>query len=135
MSLHVEPITHFIDQQQVRKYADAARDHNPIHLDEDFAETTPYGRTIAHGMLVLALVSEAMAASHGRRWANGGTLNVRWRGAALPPVRITASATLKEIERGEDGDIATYDVRCEDAGGTLLLNGTATVPVVPDDLD
>lgn len=135
MNLHVDPVTHFVDAHQVRLYADAARDHNLIHIDERFAATTSYGRPIAHGMMVLALVSEAMAATHGRRWANGGTLKVRWRSAAMPPVRITASAVLKGIESGPEGDIATYDVRCEDASGEVLLTGTTTVPVVPDALD
>ena len=54
----LQPVERRITQEQLVRYADASGDHNPLHLDEEFARGTPYGRTIAHGMLVLALVSE-----------------------------------------------------------------------------
>lgn len=121
----VPPVTRLIDQSRVDRYADAADDRNPIHLDPDFAAGTEFGRPIAHGMLVLALVSEAMGAVFGERWAAGGTLKVRWRAPAFPPLTVTASAT----PRGVTDGVAMYDVRCEDADGTLLLTGTASAPL------
>ncbi|MFJ4655108.1 SDR family NAD(P)-dependent oxidoreductase [Nocardia sp. NPDC088792] len=36
-------------------YSDAVGDRNPLHVDEDFARRSPYGRPIAHGALVLTL--------------------------------------------------------------------------------
>jgi 3-hydroxybutyryl-CoA dehydratase len=47
----LEQIDRTITQEQVQAYADAAGDHNPIHLDAEFAAKTPFGRRIAHGML------------------------------------------------------------------------------------
>lgn len=44
-----------VTQEDVERFADLTRDHNPVHLDPAFAATTPYGRTIAHGMLTLSL--------------------------------------------------------------------------------
>lgn len=120
----VAPVTRLIDQARVLAYADAARDPNPLHTDAEYAKTTPFGRPIAHGMLVLALVSEAMAGAFGKRWAGGGTLGVRWRSPAMHPVTVTARAAL----RGTKDGIATYDVTCEDEAGTLLLTGTASAP-------
>ncbi|MGI5221869.1 MaoC family dehydratase [Nocardia sp. CA-290969] len=38
-----------LSQQQVTDFADASDDRNPLHVDPDFARTTPYGSTIAHG--------------------------------------------------------------------------------------
>ena len=119
----VAPVTRLIDQDRVDAYASAAHDPNPIHTDPDFAATTEFGRPIAHGMLVLALVSEAMTAHFGLRWAESGTLKVRWRAPAVQPVTVTASALPRSVAEG----IATYDVRCEDAAGTVLLTGTASV--------
>ncbi len=118
----VAPVTRLIDQPRVDAYAIAAHDPNPIHTDAAFAATTPFGRPIAHGMLVLALVSEAMAGAFGERWAQSGTLNVRWRAPAIPPVTVTARASLKSDLDG----LATYDVVCEDAAGGVLLTGTAS---------
>src|SRR5690606_4693222 len=85
-------ITRLLDQARVDAYAEAAQDRNPIHIDPDFAATSTFGRPITHGMLVLALVSEAMAAAFGERWAEGGSLKVRWRAPAVQPVTVTARA-------------------------------------------
>jgi acyl dehydratase len=46
---------HTIDQNQVNKFADATLDHQWIHLDEERAAKSPFGRTIAHGYLTLSL--------------------------------------------------------------------------------
>ena len=119
----VAPVTRLIDQERVVRYAAAARDTNPIHTDPAFAAATEFGRPIAHGMLVLALVSEAMSGAFGRRWAESGTLKVRWRAPAVQPVELTARAE----PRGLSGGVASYELSCVDAGGTVLLSGTASV--------
>ncbi len=61
----VAPVEKRLSQEQIGLYADAARDHNPIHVDEAFARSTPFGGTIAHGMLVLASISEMMTSAFG----------------------------------------------------------------------
>ncbi|MDA0256665.1 MAG: hotdog fold domain-containing protein, partial [Chloroflexi bacterium] len=58
-------------------------------------------------------------------WAAGGTLSVRWRAPAIPPLDVTASAKPTGVEDGR----ARYAVRCESADGELLLDGTASVPL------
>lgn len=50
-----------ISQSEVAAFADLSGDHNPIHLDEEFAKGTPFGGTIVHGYLTLALVVPLMA--------------------------------------------------------------------------
>ncbi len=120
----VAPVTRLIDQPRVDRYAEGARDPNPIHRDTPEAAASQFGRPIAHGMLVLALVSEAMAAAFGERWAAGGSLRIRWRAPALPPLTVTARAELRSTADG----VATYDVVCEDDGGETLLSGTASAP-------
>lgn len=120
----VVPVTRLIDQARVDTYAEAANDPNPLHRETAEAAASRFGRPVAHGMLVLALVSEAMAGAFGERWAAGGRLKVRWRAPAIPPVTVTASA---ELKRSEDG-VATYDVVCEADDGTTLLTGIASAP-------
>ena len=118
----VRPLTRLIDQARVDRYALAARDPNPIHRDSPEADEGPFGRPVAHGMLVLALVSEAMTVAFGVRWADSGILKVRWRSPAVPPIRVTCRATLKSAHEG----VAVYDVVCEDPTGVVLLDGTAS---------
>ena len=38
-------------QKDVIKFAEASGDFNPIHLDEEYAKKTMFGRTIIHGFL------------------------------------------------------------------------------------
>ena len=51
-----------INKTDIEKYASAAGDFNPIHLDESFAKTTQFGKCIAHGMMFAASISEALTA-------------------------------------------------------------------------
>ncbi|PST83125.1 acyl dehydratase [Pedobacter yulinensis] len=48
---------HTIDQQQINSFADATLDHQWIHVDPERAKSEgPFGATIAHGYLTLALI-------------------------------------------------------------------------------
>lgn len=120
----VESVTRLIDQARVNRYAQAANDPNPLHLETEQARNSQFGRPVAHGMLVLGVLSDAMSAAFGDRWAAGGKLKVRWRAPALPPVTVTARAELKSVKDG----VAFYDVVCEDESGQALLTGTASAP-------
>jgi 3-hydroxybutyryl-CoA dehydratase len=46
---------------QVKTFADLSWDHNPIHLDQEYAKTTRFKRCIAHGMLVSTMFGTIMA--------------------------------------------------------------------------
>ncbi|MEA2180536.1 MAG: hypothetical protein QOG77_3833 [Solirubrobacteraceae bacterium] len=46
-----------ITEADLVNFAGVSGDFNPLHTDEAFAATTPYGRRIAHGMLALSVVT------------------------------------------------------------------------------
>ena len=116
-------LTKHITQEQLDRYADASGDHNPLHIDRDFAATTQFGSTIAHGMLVLAFVSEMLTAAFGRDWLDSGRLKVRFRGPARPGDTVVASGRVKKTE----GARIVCDIECRSGSGELLLDGTAEV--------
>lgn len=120
----VPPVAKRLSQAQVARYADASGDHNPIHVDEAFARSTPFAGTIAHGMLVLASIGEMMAAAFGERWLTRGKLRVRFRAPARPNDELTASATPHSPRNGS----WVYGVECRNQQGELLISGTAEVP-------
>ena len=134
----VAPVTKQLSQQQVNEYADASDDHNPLHVDEAFAAASPLGGTIAHGMLVLATISEMMAASLGEAWLTNGKLKVRFRAPARTADTVTASAkaltaSAKALtasatpQESADGAAYRYAVECRNQDGEVLISGTAQV--------
>lgn len=46
-----------IDQERIDVFADVTEDHQFIHVDEERARSGPFGGTIAHGFLTLALLT------------------------------------------------------------------------------
>jgi len=50
-----------VTDADIAGFADVSGDHNPVHLDEAFARTTPFGGRIAHGMLSAAWISALIA--------------------------------------------------------------------------
>lgn len=54
-------LTKKITDADVRKFSEVSLDTNPLHLDEEFAKTTIFGRRIAHGMISAGLISAVLA--------------------------------------------------------------------------
>jgi acyl dehydratase len=124
----VPPVTRTITQEQLLAYADASGDHNPIHIDQAYARTTPFGGTIAHGMLVAALIGEMMYAAHGAAWSAGGRMRLRFKAPTRPGDTVTASAQVVTPDGGA-GETRDYAVRCTDQRGEVLIEGRASVRV------
>jgi 3-hydroxybutyryl-CoA dehydratase len=125
----VVPLSRLITQEAIQRYAEAASDFNPIHIDEEFARKTPFGGTIAHGMLVLAYVSETMAAAFGRDWLAGGRLKVRFRAPARPGDTLTVRAEPRRDRQADGGRVLEYAIECSNQNGETLISGTAEVAV------
>jgi acyl dehydratase len=49
--------SHTVTEDEVLTFARLSGDHNPLHVDRDFAERGPFGRRVAHGLLTLAITS------------------------------------------------------------------------------
>jgi len=48
---------HTVTQEAIDQFADATNDHQWIHVDPDRAADGPFGTTIAHGFMTLALIA------------------------------------------------------------------------------
>lgn len=118
-----------IRQENINLYAKASRDFNPIHLDEAFAKKTPLGGTVAHGMLILAYVSQMMAVAFGLDWLASGRLNVRFKAPARPGDTLTVSGKVRRIEKGEPHTMIDCEVLCKNQRGEAVVTGEASVEV------
>lgn len=113
-------ISRRITQPQLNAYAAASGDHNPLHLDAEFAAATQFGGIIAHGMLTLAFLSEMLTAAWGERWLSAARLRVRFKGAAYLGDRVET--------RGQPNQSVGYAVSVINAAsGETLITGTAAL--------
>jgi 3-hydroxybutyryl-CoA dehydratase len=126
-------IKHEITREKIRLYAEASGDYNPIHIDEEFARQTPAGGIIAHGMLILAYISELMTSVFGQGWLHDGKLDVRFRAPARPGDVIKVSGKIHKIEIIEADKVVTCDVLCSNQKDEAVINGEAKVRVKDDE--
>ncbi len=111
-----------ISEGDVRGFAAASGDTNRLHLDEDYASETRFGRRIVQGTLVGGLISAALA-----RFP-GVTIYVSQTLSFLQPAdigeRLTAVCEISEHVRGDKYQLTTDVV---DADGERLVEGQAAV--------
>lgn len=116
-----------VTQEQIEKYARASGDFNPIHVDREFAESTQFGGTIAHGMMVAATISEMMATAFGRNWPKSGSMKIRFRSPVKPGQRITTQGSVRRVEVSEDGRRIACTVSVVKDDGETAIAGQAEV--------
>jgi 3-hydroxybutyryl-CoA dehydratase len=122
-----------VTQEHINLYARASSDFNPIHVDPEFARTTQLGGTIAHGMLILAYISEFMANSFDMDWLTGGSLNVRFKVPARPSDIITLRGKIIKIQKEDRFTLIYCDLLCQNQQGEATIIGEAKVRVKDDE--
>lgn len=103
-----------VDQQMISDFARVTGDNNWVHLDVERAKKElPGGRTIAHGMLTLALITHLggtiFAVRQRSKGINCGSNRVRFLNPVQSGARIRLSRTLKGVEYQQDAARVTFD--------------------------
>jgi len=121
------PVVKQITQEKINLYAEASGDFNPIHVDESFAAKTPLGGTIAHGMLVLAYISEMMTLAFGQSWFSQGKLSVRFKAPARPGDTLSISGKIDSIEHKDGVSYVNCSLECLNQKDEAIVTGEAVV--------
>lgn len=116
-----------VTQGDINRYAEASGDFNPIHIDESFAAQTPLGGIIAHGMLMLAYMSEMMTKAFGKNWFSGSKLSVRFKTPARPKDTITVSGKVSSVEHKEGIAYINCELESRNQKGETVIIGNALV--------
>ena len=114
-----------IEQADIDAFAEVTGDHNPVHVDEEFAKMTRFGRRIAHGMLTASLISSVLAnklPGEGSVYLNQ---TLQFVAPVFPGDEITARVTVKEIR--EDKPILKLETICMNQRDEIVIRGEATV--------
>jgi acyl dehydratase len=121
-----------IAQEQLRRYADASGDYNPIHLDEQAAHRVGLDSVIAHGMLSMAFlgqfVNQQIADIPGARIAE---LRVRFINMVRLGDTLTCLGVVKSQAINDDlSQSITIDCWAQNQKGDKVTTGEAVV-IVP----
>lgn len=116
-----------ITDDDIRAFADLTGDYNPVHLDDEFARTTRFGRRIAHGMLSAGLISSVLA----NKLPGTGTVYLSQTLSFVAPVypgdTVTARVTVTKVR--EDKPIVTLETVCVNQRDETVIKGEAVVLV------
>jgi len=117
-------ISKTIGDKEIAQFAEVSEDHNPVHMDEDYAKGTMFKGRIAHGMLTSALLSAII----GEQLPGHGTIyltqNIKFLAPVRPGEHVTATVTVAEIfleKKRVRLDCACY------VGDKKVLSGDAMV--------
>lgn len=104
-------------REQIADYAEASGDHNPIHLDDEFARSVGLPGVIAHGLLQMGLLATVAAEAAGRP-DRMRRMSVRFAGMVVPGDTVTFRA-----EPSDDGKLELSAVNQK--GEAVLTKATA----------
>ena len=113
-----------ITDRDIALFAEVSTDHNPVHLDDGYAQDTIFEGRIAHGMMTTGLVSAVI----GEQLPGHGTVYLGQTLKFLAPVRpgdvVKAEVEVTEIDHAKRR--VTMDTRCL-IDGKKVLAGEAVV--------
>lgn len=119
-------IEKLITDREIEMFAEVSCDHNPVHMDEDYAQDTIFGGRIAHGMMSAALISAVI----GEQLPGHGTVYMGQDMKFVAPVRpgdmLRAEVTVLEIDYAKRR--ALLNTTCY-VDGKPVLKGQAKVLV------
>lgn len=118
-----------ITEHDVATFAELSGDKNPLHLDEEYAKRTRFGRRIAHGMLTTSLISTVI----GTQLPGVGSIymsqSIKWVKPVYLDDTVTATAEITAIRA--DKGIITLKTACTNQKDEIVAEGEA-VALHPD---
>jgi 3-hydroxybutyryl-CoA dehydratase len=116
---------HTVTEDDLLLFAKASGDLNPLHLDEEYAATTPFKQRIAHGMFTGGLISAALAMD----LPGPGTIYLSQDLQFKRPVCIGDELTiiLSVTEKHETKPIVTLHCEVTNQDNKAVVTGTAKV--------
>jgi acyl dehydratase len=112
------------DKYLTVRYAGASGDFNPIHIDEEFAQSVGLPGKILHGLWMMAQVARAVSAAGDGPDALR-SLSIQFRGMGFPEQELTVSATVKDVADG----VATIEAEAFQDERRIIRKGRAELKV------
>lgn len=117
---------HTLTAEEIVRFADLSGDHNPLHVDPEFARATRFGGIIGHGALSFSLLTGLWD----RAGFVSGTVDafvevehLRFRLPVRPGDRLRARVTVVSTTPKGTGGLVTFDNELYNQDGAVVLDG------------
>ena len=120
-ALEIEPVSRLT----LALFAGASGDHNPIHIDLDYARAAGMDDVFAHGMLSMAYLGRLLT-----NWAPPGSLRefgVRFMAITHVGDSIACSGTIVERFKRDGERLARVELKAVNQKGEVTVSGEAVV--------
>jgi 3-hydroxybutyryl-CoA dehydratase len=117
-------------EEDLRRFIEITADVNPLHVDDAFAASTPFGRRILHGMLTASLFSTMV----GMKLPGPGAIYRSQSLRFLRPVFVGETVTAHFVVRSVDRDRHRLEIDSwiENADGERVVEGNCEVGFLRD---
>ena len=131
-------VSRLVTARDIELFAVVSGDHNPLHLDPEYAATTQFGECIGHGMLIGAFVSAVI----GLEFPGPGTVylgqNLEFRAPIFLGDTLTITLTVTDKHARKPWATMALSVKnqdekevCRGESRVIAPTETQTVTVVP----
>lgn len=111
-------------REQLKEYAEASGDHNPIHLDETFAKEAGFPSVIVHGMLSMSYLGDLVRFNFPEKDYLLLRFKTRFRKVTFPDDVLVLEGEVKQLT--SDGTIFVT-LRAKNQKGETTTDGEAEV--------
>jgi acyl dehydratase len=117
-----------VTDELVRKFAEVSGDYNPIHLDDEFASKTRFGKRIAHGMLSGAFISAILGNELKGQTVIYLSQSLKFVAPVFIDDTVTTTSTISNIR--EEKGIVTFENICTNQKGETLVKGESVIMIL-----
>ncbi len=127
-----ERLTHTITLSDIEKFVQLTGDDNRLHIDEEFAEKTPFKKPVVHGMLGASFISTII----GTKLPGDGALWFSQSLEFLLPVRVgdTLEVEAEVIKKHDREQIIELSTTIKNQNRQIVTRGTAKVKIIEQEL-
>ena len=116
-----------ITESMVDNFAESSGDYNELHMDEDYASTTSFGKRICHGMLLTSFFSRLVGMSIPGKNALYFSQSINFQSPCFIGDRIIVRGEV--TEKSESTHIITIKTTILNQDSKCLIDGIAKVIV------
>ena len=116
-----------IDEKLVEDFAKISGDFNPLHMDEQFAKKSKFGRRVCHGMLLSSFFSRLVGMYLPGKNALYFSQNLNFVGPCFIGDRIIVKGEV--IDKSEAARMIKIETTIKNKEGKFLIKGNAQVMI------